>query len=150
MTLRRTLRTAAARMAGLVAALSFGLTVLPTPSASAYTTAYGSTSSADHVLSGGCHRYRYHYRITPPTRDWTLETFLSDPAGKRLATNQLIAGTDPERGHHLFRVCRQTTRFGRFTIKAKLTYYTSSGFPTPTETAHKAWLKPSHFRMRRP
>src|SRR3954451_13996272 len=47
---------------------------------------YGHTSARDGVLRSGCHDYRYRYVVTPPTGDWTVETFLLDRTGDSIAS----------------------------------------------------------------
>jgi hypothetical protein len=105
---------------------------------------YGHTSAPDGTLRPSCHNYRYHYRVTTPTHDWTLETFLRDPTGDGLASGVFIAGTDPARDRAHFRFCRYSTRTGVFTIRGKVTWYDGDG------NDHQVWLEPSHFRLRRP
>jgi hypothetical protein len=110
--------------------------------AAASTSAYGHTGARDRVLRSSCHNYRYHYVVKAPTNDWVLETFLIDPTGQRLASGAFIAPQDPDRGRGHFRICRNTTVPGRFTIKAKLTWY--DGYDEFTKR-----FDPSHFRLRR-
>jgi len=104
---------------------------------------YGHTGAPDGVLRSGCHGYRYHWVIDPPTNDWLLETFLRGPGGKRLASGMFDSDSESKRDHSRFRFCRYSTRPGRFTIRAKLTWY--NGY-----TQHEVWLDASHFRLRRP
>ena len=102
----------------------------------------GRTWEHDGTLRRGCHDYRYHYRVQPPSRRWSLETFLVGPGGKALASDVALAGGDPRRGtKHWSQICRSNTRPGRFTIRAKLSYDDSSG------NGHHGWLSPSHFRL---
>ncbi|GAB3196946.1 hypothetical protein GCM10027062_07390 [Nocardioides hungaricus] len=103
----------------------------------------GGTSARDGVLRMGCHDYPYRYRLEIRTDDWTLETFLVDRRGETIASGAYLAGPDRKRQRADFRFCRYNTVPGRFTIRAKLMWYTDSG-------EHQAWLKPSHFRLRRP
>ncbi|GAA4715817.1 hypothetical protein [Nocardioides conyzicola] len=105
---------------------------------------YGRTAAPDGTLRRGCHNYPYRYRITPPTDDWTLETFLRDPTGEGLASGTFIAESDPRANRTHFRFCRYSTRPGRFTIRALLHWYGATG------QEHKVWLEPSHFRLKRP
>ncbi len=126
----------------LLTALFCGTLVVTGPTA-AEASSYGHTGAPDRVLRNGCHAYRYHYRVRPPTNDWVLETFLVDPRGKKLGSGAFISDSDPKRGHGKFRFCRYSTRAGRFTIKAKLSWYNG-------HTEHKTWLDPSHFRLTRP
>jgi len=104
---------------------------------------YGHTDGRDGVLRSGCHGYRYHWAIRPRTNDWLLETFLRDPRGNRLASGMFDSDSEQKRDHSRFRFCRYSTRPGRFTIHAKLTWY--NGY-----TEHTVWLDPSHFRLHRP
>ena len=131
---------AAALVAGLVAGL---VGLLPAAPASANTSEYGHTAAPDRTLRSGCHGYRYRYVVKAPTNDWTLETFLIDPRDENLASNSFIAESDPRRGHGKFRFCRYSTRTGRFTIRAKLTWYNGSA-------EHVVRFKRSHFRLTRP
>ena len=106
------------------------------------TSAYGRTHADDGRLRDGCHNYRYRYVVDAPTHDWTLETFLVDPHGDTLASGAFLSDSDPERGSATFRFCRYSTRAGKFTIRAKIHWYNGS-------EEHKAFFKPSHFRLRR-
>ena len=105
--------------------------------------ALGSTAAADGVLRQGCHNHYYRYVVRVTTDDWTLETFLDDRTGDTIASGTYIADSDARRARKVFRFCRWSTRPGRFTIRAKLTWYTDSG-------EHRGWFEPSHFRLRRP
>jgi hypothetical protein len=105
---------------------------------------YGHTSAPDGLLRAGCHGYRYRYRVTAPSDDWTLETFLRDPTGDSLASGGFMSDSDPRRGTGSFRFCRYATRPGKFTIRAKLHWY------GPYGEDHKVRLEPSHFHLRRP
>ena len=105
---------------------------------------WGKTSAPNQVLKKGCHNYRYNYKLTPPEGDWALETFLVGPGGKRLASGAFAGAFDPEKGPGTFRICKATTRYGRFKIKAKLSVQNG-----PTEYT-EGWLPKSHFRLRRP
>jgi hypothetical protein len=104
---------------------------------------YGRTHADNGRLKHGCRPYRYHYELDIRTNDWTLETFLDDRRGETIASGALASGADPKKGSAVFRFCRYNTVAGRFTIRAKLIFYTDSG-------DHKAWLEPSRFRLRPP
>jgi hypothetical protein len=104
----------------------------------------GRTWADDGALRRGCHKYAFHYRVGPPSRQWSLETFLKGPGGKRLASDVILSGADPRRGTKRFDLCRSNTRAGRFTIRSKLTYEDSS-----TGDSRSGWLRPSHFRLHR-
>ena len=103
----------------------------------------GHTRAPDGVLRAGCRNYPYRYVLKIRTNDWTLETFLVDRTGETIGSGAYTAGPDPKRQTTSFRFCRYNTVPGRFTIRAKLSWYPESG-------DREAWLKPSHFRLRRP
>jgi hypothetical protein len=117
------------------------MVVVTAPSA-AQARDYGHTGAPDRVLRDGCHGYRYHFVVNPPTNDWILETFLVDPTGETIASGAFSADSEDKRDHGSFRFCRYNTKPGRFTIRAKLTWYGND--------EHKTWLKRSHFRLHRP
>lgn len=102
----------------------------------------GHTHEANGRLRRGCHRYRYTYEVAPPSDEWSLETFLLGPRGKRLASDVIISGADPADGSKRWQICRTNTRAGRFTIRARLNY---NDYPD----TYSGWLKSSHFRLRR-
>jgi len=104
---------------------------------------YGHTNAPDGVLRSGCHNYRYRYVVTTPTNDWTLETNLRDPTGDDIASGVFASDSDPRRGRPHFRFCRNVTRSGKFTIRAKVHWYGYYG------QDHVVWLEPSHFRLSR-
>jgi hypothetical protein len=78
-----------------------------------------------------------------------LETWLYDPRGRRRGAGDLTAGSDPKRGRAHFGLCRSTVVPGRFTIRARLTWYTAATLPTDPPVAHKRWFQPAHFRLHR-
>ena len=104
---------------------------------------YGHTSAPDGPLRAGCHDYPYRYVLTPPTHDWTLETFLTDRTGQGVASGAYNSDSDPRRDRVRFRFCRYSVHAGRFTIRAKLHWYSADG------TDHLVWLPRSHFRLHR-
>jgi hypothetical protein len=106
---------------------------------------YGHTSAPGGTLRPGCHNYTYRYSVDVRSGDWTLETFLRDPRGAGLASGVFAPGSDPRRGRATFRFCRNSTKAGKFTIRAHLHWYTGAD-----STEHDIWLKPSHFRLKRP
>ena len=63
-------------------------------------------------------------------------------AGRPSPPGRTSADADAKRAPAHFRFCRYNTEPGRFTIRAKLTFYNDSG-------EHRVWLEPSHFRLRR-
>ena len=103
---------------------------------------YGWTDGRNGPLRAGCHGYRYHWVLKPRTNDWLFETFLIDPSGRKLASGMLDSDSEQKRDHSRFRFCRYSTRPGRFTIRARLTWY--DGY-----TDHHVWLNASHFRLHR-
>ena len=104
---------------------------------------YGHTRAPDGTLRRGCNDYPYRYVVSAPTGEWSLETFLDDRTGETVASGAYWSDGDPKRDRVHFRFCRYSTYAGRFTISAKLLWYNDQG-------EHKVWLKPSHFRLRRP
>jgi hypothetical protein len=103
---------------------------------------YGSTHASDGVLRTGCRNYRYTYTVSPPTGDWTLETYLRDRTGESIASGAFMSNADAATQSSRFRFCRHGTRPGRFTIEAKLIWYDDEG-------DHLVWLEPSTFRLTR-
>ncbi len=87
--------------------------------------------------------------MKPPSGDWLLETWLYDPRGRHRGSGDLAPGSDPERGHAHFGICRSTVVPGRFTIKARLTWYTPGTLPTDPPDEHKRWFEPARFRLHR-
>lgn len=114
-----------------------------------WTTAYGHVGAADRALRPGCHHYRYRYVVKPPSDDWILETSLYDPRGRPRGSGDLLAGSDPERGTAHFGICRSSVVPGRFTIRARLTWYTAGMLPTDPPVQHSVWFRPAHFRLHR-
>ena len=115
----------------------------------AATSRFGHVGSADRTLRPGCHHYRYHYVVKPGSSDWLLETWLLDPRGKHRGSGDFVPGSDPERGHAHFGICRSTVVPGRFTIRARLTWYTPGMLPTDPPVEHTRWFEPAHFRLHR-
>lgn len=103
----------------------------------------GHTHADDGILHRGCHDYVYRYVVRVRTNDWTLETFLDDRKGNTVASGAFAADSDPKKGRSTFRFCRYSTYAGKFTIRAKLSWYNDAG-------DHKGWFEPSHFWLRRP
>jgi hypothetical protein len=116
----------------------------PEPDASAREPAdYGRTTAPNGTLRRGCRNYRYHYQVSVPSGDWSLETFLRDPAGRGLASGMFLSDSDPRGQRTRFRFCRSSTRPGTFTIRALVHWYDDYG------SEHRAWLDPSRFRLKR-
>ena len=137
------------RVAG-IGVLAIALLLACSGAAAAWTTAFGHIRAPDGVLRAGCHSHRYYYVVKPGSSDWTLETWLYDPRGKPRGAGDLYAGSDPESGLAMFGVCRSTVVPGRFTIKARLRWYTPGMLPTDPPTEHTRWFEPAHFRLTRP
>jgi hypothetical protein len=105
---------------------------------------WGSVTGQGGVLKRSCHRYTYSYAITPPEGTWVIEIFISGPGLKHLGGGAFIDGYDPETGSGHYTLCRNTTRYGRFTIVAKLSVDDGTGHLT------EGVLPPDTFRLRRP
>lgn len=107
--------------------------------------AMGRTQEANGRLRRGCHYYAYTYRVTPPSNaeDWALETFLQGPHGKGLGADVIVSGSDPAVGTKRWRLCRNNTVAGVFTIKARITY---DVYPD----TYRGWVATSHFRLKPP
>jgi hypothetical protein len=114
------------------------LTSLPADAAAQKS--WGTTGAPDRILKKGCAAYNYHYRLTPPPGDWSLEVFLVDPDKQRLASGFFLSPVDPKKNQSSFVFCSLNTRPGVFTIKAKMTV--TNPYP------EVRWLKPSKFRLR--
>jgi len=97
--------------------------------------------SPDGTLGPGRQTHAYRYRVETDESFWSLELFLLDPKGRRIASAQQASGADPASGRDLFRFWSQGTRPGRFTIKAKLSW-------GDYDRAER-WLEPRTFRLRR-
>jgi hypothetical protein len=134
-------RTLAAVIATL--ALAAGSGALGSPADADVHPEWGTTSAPDAVLQRGCHDYLYSYDIDPPEGTWALETFIIGPRGKRLFNSAFNGPYDPKHNTQKFRICKATTRYGRFTIKAKLSVQNGEEYV-------EGWLAPSHFRLHRP
>jgi hypothetical protein len=133
--LRRTMLGATAIVLTLVSVLA--------GTALAAGTYWGSSGAPDGVLRPSCHNYPYHYRVRPHGHDWALETFLVDPTGEGLASGAFDPDSDPRKGRSHFRICRPSTKPGRFMIRMKV-----SIFKGPNPEVH--WVKRSYFHLRRP
>ena len=87
--------------------------------------------------------------MKPPSDDWILETWLYDPRGKPRGSGDLAPGSDPERGHSHFGICRTTVVPGRYTIKARFSWTTPGLLPTDQPVDHHRGFQPAHFRLNR-
>jgi hypothetical protein len=134
----------------LLAVAALGALVALEAPASGSTTRFGHVGAPDQVLRPDCHRHHYHYVVKPRSDDWILETWLYDPRGRPRGSGDFAAGSDPERGASTFGVCRSTVVSGRFTIKARLRWYTPGPLPFSPAVEHTRWFEPAHFRLSRP
>jgi hypothetical protein len=117
--------------------------------AGASSTRFGHVDASDGVLRPGCHRYGYHYVAKPRSDDWMLETWLYDPRGRPRGAGDFAPGSDPRRGHASFGICRTSVVPGRFTVRARLRWYTPGALPVSPAVEHTRWFTPAHFRLRR-
>jgi hypothetical protein len=134
-------RTLASGIAAL--ALAVGSGALVSPADADEHPEWGHTSAPSTVLKKGCHDYLYSYDIDPPEGLWALETFIIGPNGKHLFNSAFNGPYDPKHNTQKFRICKATTRYGRFTIKAKLSVQNGEEYVEGT-------LPDSHFRLHRP
>ncbi len=131
-------------LGAFVAATALTLAVAPGPVAAAPAAGYakpgpdpldgltvhpewGSITGRSGVLKRGCHKYTFTYSITPPEGIWAIEVFISGPRFKHLAASAFLDGFDPKTGSGRYKLCRVTTRYGRFRIEAKLSADNGSG-----------------------
>ena len=99
-----------------------------------------STHGTSGRLRHGCKSYRYSYKVSAPSDEWGLETFLIGPKGGRLGSDAILSGGDPRSGTKTWKICRTNTTPGRFTIKGRLTY---NRYPEQ----YTGWIRPSHFTL---
>ena len=105
---------------------------------------WGSITGKGGVLKHGCRKYTYSYSVPPPEGIWALEVFISGPGFKHLAAGAFIDGFDAKTGTGHYKLCRVTTRYGRFTIEAKVSSDDGPGHIT------EGLLPPDTFQLRRP
>lgn len=141
-------------LVGLLGALSLpGLPALSTPGGTAPAPspatptaaqwrAMGHFSTKSGRLPSGCHRHYYRYRVSPPSSEWDLETFLYGPRGGRLGSDVIVSGADGTSGQKFFTICSSNTRPGTFTIRGKLTYETYPNEPS-------GWVTPRRFQLKK-
>lgn len=103
---------------------------------------WGKTSAPNAVLAKGCKKYAYRYKLTLPTDDWEVDLVIKDPRGDKIASAYLLSDSEPTRDKRWFRLCRPSTKPGRFTIRAKV-----SSWDGWEEDERR--LPNSHFRLRR-
>jgi hypothetical protein len=145
MSLRKSLAGSSAALA-----LATGLLVSAAPEAPAapHYKPWGSVRAPDQVLRDGCHRYRFHYRMNPPTNSWAAEFFLVNPNGHGLTSTAILTESDPAKGWKKFTICRASTVYGRHKIRMKVTYDPQPSDPTSDNV--DGWVKPGFFRLTRP
>jgi hypothetical protein len=105
---------------------------------------WGAITGKAGVLKRGCRKYTYTYSIAPPEGIWAIEVFISGPGFKHLAAGAYLDGYDPKTGTGHYKLCRVTTRYGTFTIQAKLSTDDGSGHLTEGQ------LPADTFRLHRP
>jgi hypothetical protein len=109
----------------LVTTTAILATLLPAAAASA---AGGRTHGDPAPFKKGCRTYTYDYRVWTPYDDWTLEVTIRNPAGKAVHHGGFL-GKPGKQGHPRrqqnvrWTMCSRTSRPGRYTIRAKLTWY---------------------------
>lgn len=130
-------------IAALCGLLLSGFLVAAGP-ATAATDPLGSVTARNQVLHGGCHRYAYTYRVTPPphTSTWSTEIFLVDPRGRKVGSAYYLSPSDAMSGKGFWRMCRSSIVPGKYTMRMKLTFIEIYDVST-------SWLKPSTFRIKR-
>lgn len=133
-----------------VLALAALLALLLAAPARSRSAGFGHVGAPDGTLRAGCHHYRYHYVAKPGSDDWLLETWLRDPRGRPRGSGDFLAGSDPRTGRGRFGVCRSAVVPGRFTITARLRWYTPGALPIDPPVEHTRWFEPAHFRLTRP
>jgi hypothetical protein len=105
---------------------------------------WGKVTGKSGVLRRGCRMYTYTYSIDPPEGIWAIEVFISGPGFKHLAAGAFLDGYDPKTGTGHYKLCKVTTRYGRFTIEAKVSSDDGSGHIT------EGRLPADHYRLHRP
>ncbi len=136
---------------GAVAALLLPLgLVATTPTAASADTHYkkwGTARASDKVLRSGCRDYGYRYRVNRAQRnEWGIEIFFVDPRGRGIAADAKLQGANPPRGRGTFKICRNTTTYGRFKIRMKVTWYKDDF----RRDKREGFVEPTFFRMTRP
>ena len=146
----------------LITALTTCLALVVSSLALAGPASASEASGRTHGDSGrfkqGCRIYTFDYRVRTPYDDWTLEVFIRNPRGEAVHFNSFL-GKPGREGHPRrqedvrWKMCSNTSRPGRYTIRAKLTWYTPkedllSALHPQTEE-HVMRLPVERFRLRR-
>ena len=138
-------RLAAAILAAGTLMVAAPATAVPDPGATLHSLehvkATGEVRSRDGRFERGCQSHGYRYEVRPHGSDWSLELFLIDSRGKRIANGYEWKGADPREGRGRFEFCAQSTRPGKFTVRSRLTWDDGE--------YHEKWLEPRTIRLRR-
>jgi hypothetical protein len=105
---------------------------------------WGEVTGKGGVLKRGCRKYTYRYTIDPPEGIWALEVFITGPGFKHLAAGAYLGPYDPLTGTGHYKLCKVTTRYGRFIIEAKVSVDNGSG------DIIEGRLPADHYRLHRP
>lgn len=120
----------------------------------------GRTHGDSGRFKKGCRAYTFDYRVRTPYDDWTLEVFIRNPRGKAVHSSAFLGKPGPQ-GHPRrqqdvrWKMCSNASRPGRYTIRAKLVWYTPQEgllplpLLTPPPEEHVTWLPVERFRLRR-
>lgn len=138
-------RLAAAVLTACALAVATPATAAPDPDATLHSVehvrATGEVRSGDGRFERGCQSHGYRYEVRAHGSDWSLELFLIDSRGKRVATGYEWKGADPREGRGRFEFCAQSTVPGKFTVRPRLTWDDGQ--------YHEKWLEPRTIRLRR-
>lgn len=106
---------------------------------------WGFAKAKTQVLRRGCHKYTYRYKIDPPKPydSAAAEIFLIGPDGTNLASATKLTNFNPRRGRAQFKLCKPSVKFGRHTLRMKVTY--KVGF-----NRFSGNVRPTTFRFVRP
>lgn len=143
-TTRRPLAGLAGRSAltALAVALLLVAGTLTAP-AHAYREDLGQLTMKSRFLKHGCHDYRYRYAVDPPPGDWALEIFLVHKrSGTSVAHGGVVGGQEATSGVRRFRLCRPSTRPGRYVVRGRLSVQDAFDY-------REWWIRPDHFRFYR-
>lgn len=107
----------------LVTAVGALTVAVPAPAADAAEAAWGHASAPTQKIKPGCRDYRFHYDVTVPGDEWMAEITLVDPRGGKVSTRTYESSTYASSGAGTFRLCKPTTRPGRYRIDMLVTSY---------------------------
>ena len=100
--------------------------------------------STDGVLTKGCHGHKYRYAVDVPAGDsWSLDVWLVNRNGRKVAFNYEITGGDPKEGKGRFQFCSLDIKPGRYKVRAELIWSHYSD-------QQSVWAKPRTIHLRRP